>query len=209
MIGLIIALVKLHNQLSLTNMKNLVRLSYVVVAVGAILIAGCKGKEKTPAGEKEVVVPCSGPDYFTTNKVFRSNSIGESMDQVTSKKKALTNARNELAQAISTTVKTVTDNYTNSREFNNKEELEQRFESLNREVVDQTLTGIRTICEKLVQTKEGNFKTYIAIELSADELVAKYNERLSKDERLKIDYDYEKFKDTFDKEMEKMANKSN
>ena len=186
-------------------MKNLFKVSFAVVIAAAIVLEGCKSKEKTPVGEKEVVVPCSGPDFFTTNKVFRANSIGESMDQVTSKKKALTNARNELAQAINTTVKTVTDNYVNSREFNNKEELEQRFESLNREVVDQTLTGVRTICEKLVQTKEGNYKTYIAIELSADELVAKYNERLSKDERLKIDYDYEKFKETFDKEMEKMG----
>ena len=179
--------------------------SFVVMMAAVILITGCKSKEKTPAGEKEVAVPCSGPDYFTNNKVFRGNSIGESMDQVTSKKKALTNARNELAQAINTTVKTVTDNYVNSRELNRKEELEQRFESLNREVVDQTLTGVRTICEKLVQTKDGNYKTYVAIELSADELVAKYNERLSKDDRLKIDYDYEKFKDTFNKEMDKMG----
>ncbi len=179
--------------------------SFLAMMAAAVLISGCKSKEKTPAGEKEVLVPCSGPDYFTNNKVFRGNSIGESMDQVTSKKKALTNARNELAQAINTTVKTVTDNYVNSRELNRKEELEQRFESLNREVVDQTLTGVRTICEKLVQTKEGNYKTYVALELSADELVAKYNERLSKDDRLKIDYDYEKFKDTFNKEMDKMG----
>ncbi len=186
-------------------MKKLTNLSFVLIAVAAVLISGCKSKEKTPAGEKEVLVPCSGPDFFTTNKVFRSNSIGESMDQVTSKKKALTNARNELAQAINTTVKTVTDNYVNSREMNKKEELEGRFESLNREVVDQTLSGIRTICEKLVQTKDGTYKTYVAIELSADELVKKYNERLSTDERLKIDYDYEKFKDTFNKEMDKMG----
>jgi len=186
-------------------MKKLTNLSFVLIAVAAVLISGCKSKEKTPVGEKEIVVPCSGPDFFTTNKVFRSNSIGESMDQVTSKKKALTNARNELAQAINTTVKTVTDNYVNSREMNKKEELEGRFESLNREVVDQTLSGIRTICEKLVQTKDGSYKTYVAIELSADELVKKYNERLSTDERLKIDYDYEKFKDTFNAEMDKMG----
>lgn len=182
----------------------MIRLSYVAVAIAA-MIASCKPKEKIPTGEKEVVVPCSGPDYFTNNKVFRANSIGESMDQVTSKKKALTNARNELAQSIQTTVKTVTDNYTNSREMNRREELEQRFEQLNREVVDQTLQGVRTICEKLVQTKEGNYKTYVAIELSADDLVKQYNERLSKDERLKIDYDYEKFKKTFDDEMSKKS----
>ncbi len=187
-------------------MKKLNYLSLVVL-IAAALIAGCKGKQKIPAGEKEVVVPCSGSDYFTTAKFFRANSIGESQDQVTSKKKALTNARNELAQAINTTVKTVTDNYVNSREMNNKEEVEERFESLNREVVDQTLSGIRTICEKLVKTSQGSYKTYVAIELSADELVSKYNERLSKDERLKIDYDYEKFKETFEKEMEKMNNK--
>ncbi len=184
-------------------MKNLIRLSSVLALVAAVFVVGCKSKQPIPSGEKEVVVPCSGPDFFTSNKVFRANSIGESMDQVTSKKKALTNARNELAQSIQTTVKTVTDNYTNSREMNKREELEQRFETLNREVVEQTLSGVRTICEKLVQTKEGNYKTYIALELSADDLVKQYNERLSKDDRLKIDYDYEKFKDTFDKEMAK------
>ncbi len=183
------------------------KLNYVslIVFIAAALIAGCKAKQKTPAGEKEVVVPCSGSDFFTNTKFFRANSIGESQDQVTSKKKALTNARNELAQAINTTVKTVTDNYVNSREMNNKEQVEERFESLNREIVDQQLSGVRTICEKLMKTNEGTYKTYVAIELSADELVSKYKERLSTDERLKIDYDYEKFKETFDKEMEKMG----
>jgi len=177
----------------------------MLVALSAVMIVGCKSKKDAPPkGETEVVVPCSGPDYFTTNKFFRANSIGESQDQVTSKRKALTNARNELAQAIQTTVKTVTDNYVNSREMNNREEIEERFETLNREVVDQTLAGIRTLCEKLVRTEQGTYKTYIAIELSADELVAKYNERLSQDERLRIDYDYEKFKETFEKEMDKL-----
>jgi hypothetical protein len=189
-------------------MKKFTYSTLMLIALAGIFMIGCKSKKvKTPDGEKEVVIPCSGPDFFTTNKVFRANSIGESMDQVTAKKKALTNARNELAQAIQTTVKTVTDNYVNSREMNKKEELEQRFESLNREVVDQTLSGIRTICEKNMLTQTGTYKSYIAIELSADDLVKKYNERLSTDDRLKIDYDYEKFKDTFNKEMDKMANK--
>jgi len=186
-------------------MKKLTNLSFVVIAIAAAVIAGCKGKEKLPKGETEVVVPCSGTGFFTDAKFFRSNSMGESMDQVTSKKKALTNARNELAQAINTTVKTVTDNYVNSRTMNAKEELEQRFESLNREVVDQSLSGIVTKCEKLMKTEQGTYKTYVALELSAEDLVAKYNERLSKDDRLKIDYDYEKFKDTFNQEMDKMA----
>lgn len=189
-------------------MKKLTYSSFILAALAITVMVSCKSKkEATPKGETEVVIPCSGADYFTTKQAFRANSSGESQDQNTAKKKALTNARNELAQAIQTTVKTVTDNYVNSREMNNREEIEERFESLNREVVDQTLSGIRTICEKNMLTQQGTYKSYVAIELSADELVTKYNERLSKDERLKIDYDYEKFKETFDKEMEKMGGK--
>jgi len=187
-------------------MKKIRIYSIVAVAIAAALIGGCKSsKTKLPSGETEVSIPCSGPGFYTDNKVFRANSIGESMDLVTAKKKALTNARNDLAQSIQTTVKTVTDNYTNSTSMDKKEQLEQKFESLNREVVDQTLQGIRTICEKPVQTKDGNYKYYIAIELSADDLVKQYNSRLSSDDKLKVDYDYEKFKDTFNKEMDKMA----
>jgi hypothetical protein len=185
-------------------MKTLTSSTLMIIALGAVLMIGCKAKQKTPKGESEVVVPCSGSEYFTNNKFFRANSIGESQDQVTSKKKALANARAELAASISTTVKAVTDNYTNSREMNNREQVEERFEQLNREIVEQRLSGVRTLCEKLMKTDQGTYKTYIAIELSADELVASYNERLSKDERLRIDYDYEKFKETFENEMEKL-----
>ena len=190
----------------MSSMKRITYSTLMLVALGGVFLDACKSKEKTPKGETEVTVPCSGPDFFTTNKFFRANSIGESQDQVTSKKKALANARAELAASIQTTVKAVTDNYTNSREMNNKEQVEERFEQLNREIVDQKLTGLKTICEKLMKTDNATYKTYIAIELSAEDLVATYNERLSKDDRLKIDYDYEKFKDTFEKEMEKMGN---
>lgn len=181
----------------------------------AVLLSGaftaCKSKkkiaaEKQPSGETEINVLCSGPEYFTDNKVFRANALGESMDQATAKKKALANARAQMASDINTQLKGVIDNYVNSREVNNVEEVVERFEGLTREVVDQKLTGVRTICEKQVTVNAtGNFKTYIAIELSAQDLLAAYNERLSKDDRLKVDYDYEKFKETFDKEMEKLG----
>ncbi|MEP1094146.1 MAG: hypothetical protein ABJG78_03500 [Cyclobacteriaceae bacterium] len=179
----------------------------IIVALMAIFNA-CKTAPpaSSPVGEVEVIVPCSGSEYFSTNEVFRANSIGESSDQVISKKKALTNVRAELAASIQTTVKTVTDNYVNSREFNNKEEVEERFESLNREVVNQEISGTAVICEKQMRTSEGRYKTYMALEIAASDLLQAYNERLSKDERLKIDYDYEKFKKTFDEEMSKMGN---
>ena len=74
-------------------MKHLNWSTLMLVVLGGVFLVAGKGKEKIPKGETEVVVPCSGPDFFTTNKFFRANSIGESQDQVTSKKKALANAR--------------------------------------------------------------------------------------------------------------------
>ncbi|MBM3435374.1 MAG: hypothetical protein FJY07_04045 [Bacteroidetes bacterium] len=152
-----------------------------------------------------IEVYCSGPEFQSDKEYFRANQLGESMDQATAKKKAMSNTRADLAAAIQTTVKAVIDNYLNSRELNKVEDLEQKYEALSREVIDQKLTGVKTICEKTTKTSEGNYKTYIALELAGDELMNAMNARLSQDDKLKIDYDYEQFKKTFDAEMDKMA----
>ena len=188
----------------------------VMLMLTALMLvgAGCKSKKKQaeieaakpPLGETEVKVMCSGPEFFTDDKAFRANNLGESMDQATAKKKAMANARADLASAIQTQIKGVIDNYVNSTEMNNKEQVGERFEGLTREVLDQKLSGTKTICEKTMQTGTGNYKTYVAIELSAQDLLAAYNQRLSQDDKLKVDYDYNKFKDTFEKEMNKLKN---
>jgi hypothetical protein len=182
-----------------------------ILALGIIpFLFSCNSTKKAannqpvPQTEVEVVIPCSGTDFFTNNKYFRANSIGESLDQVVSKRKALSNARADMAASVKILVESVVDNYVKSSELNNVEQVEERFEGLNREVIKEELVGIKTICEKLTKTTEGKFKTYIAIELSAQKLVDKFHERMMKDDLLKIDYDYEKFKNTFEEEMEKL-----
>jgi hypothetical protein len=118
----------------------------------------------------------------------------------------MANARADLASSLQTTIKGVIDNYVNSREFNNREEIEERFEGLTREVIDQNLSGVKTICSQPVQVNAtGAFKYYVAIELSGADIAADYNERITKDERLKIDYDYEKFRAIFDQEMDERS----
>lgn len=187
-------------------MKKIFTYSAICLAALSFSLTGCKNKKSTPKKEGEVLLKqyCTGSDYFSNNKYFRANAIGESIDQMTARKKALSNAKSQLAGDINTTMKVVGDNYVKSSEYNNKEEVLERFEENSRTVVNQSLTGIKTICEEFTKTSEGKFKCYIAIELSGDDIVSKYNERLSKDEYLKVDYNYEKFKETFDKEMEKM-----
>lgn len=189
----------------------------VLCIFSIVLFASCRsGKQVTspsrltlPQGDVEIEVACSGPGYFTNGEVFRANSVGESIDLSVSKRKAMANARSQLAASIQTTVKAVTDNYVNSSENNNSEQIEERFESLNREVVSQELRGLRKICERHFRTGDGKYKTYVAIELSAQELVSAYHHRLQNIQGLPIDYDYEKFKQMFEAEMLKLDPEQN
>ena len=124
------------------------------------------------------------------------------------KKKALSNAKAELAGQISTTMKVVGDNYVKSSEFNNTEELLERFEENARTVINERLSGIKPICDRLTQvTATGKYKYYVALELSGEDLVDDYYKSLSNDQSLKIDYNYEKFKQTFEEEMAKLENR--
>ncbi len=184
----------------------------ILVAAIAIFGSACGKKKKkaaeTPKPKGEVLINeyCTGDQYMSTKEAFRATATGESMDRETAKKKARSNANSEMAKTISSTMKIVGDNYVNSTEFNNKEEVTETFQEMARTVVDQELRGAIEICEKLTQREDGTFVSYVALELSGSKIADAYNKGLSQNEKLKADYNYEKFKDTFNKEMEKMEN---
>ncbi len=189
--------------------KNLATL-LLIMGLGFGFTACKKNKGTTetpkPSGETLINEYCTGSDFFSDKKTFRATATGESMDRETAKKKARSNANAELAKTIKTTMQIVGDNYVNSTEFNNKEEVTETFNEMARTVIDQELVGAIKICDKLTQKADGNYISYIAIELSGGDIVSKYHENLSKDERIKAEYNYETFKETFEAEMEKLGN---
>lgn len=189
-----------------------IRFSSLALLMGGLMMAavftGCGNKKKAVnEGEVSLILPCSGDDYFSDKKMFRANASGESLDQMTAKKKAMSNARAQLSADINTIMKVVSDNYVKSSEVNNDEEVLERFEENARSVINQELRGVKQICEELVRVKAtGKYKYYVAIELAGDDIVEAYNNRLSDDDQLKVDYNYERFKKTFEEEMEKYRN---
>jgi hypothetical protein len=181
-----------------------------IAAVTMIAIPSCKKNKdevKTPDPKGEVIINeyCSGSEYKSTKEAFRSTATGESMDRETAKKKARSNSMSEMAKTINATMKIVGDNYVNSTEVNNKEEVTESFNEMARTVVDQELRGCIEICEKLTQRPDGTYVSYVALELSGNSIADAYQNGLSKNDKLKADYNYEKFKETFDKEMEKLS----
>lgn len=182
-----------------------------VTFMAASLVSCGKNKEVVNnMKDSEVIeIPCSGPDFWSNEDHFRANALGESGDLMTAKKKAMSNARAQLSADIESTMKVVGDNYVKSVEVNNVEELTETFQENARTVVNQTLRGVRTICEKqMMNSKTGQYQYYVAIELGSQEFLEKMNERLSSDDRIRAEYDYQKFKETFDAEMDKLESQN-
>jgi len=191
--------------------KKILKVSSMLLLVVSVafMFTSCKSKQNVIAqkddGEVEIKMYCSGDEYNSSPKALRYSAVGESMDQMTSKKKAMSDARAGLAASINTQVKAVVDNYVNSGNFNNKEELMKKYEGLNREVINQSLSGVIVKCERMTRTKAGNYKSYVCVELGSDDILKTINNRATNDEMLKVDYNYEKFKKTFETEMNKLG----
>ena len=179
----------------------------VCVVTMMMIVTGCKTTKPVVSndGEVELKVSCSGPEFFTSKGVIRASAFGERQDQMLAKKKAQANTREQLAATLNVTIKSVVDNYYSSRAIDNVEQAKTRFEGLTRQVVDQQLSGVATICEKFAKTKAGTFKCYLAQELSGEEIVKGISAKISQDDKLRLDFEYEKFKNEFNKEMDKGA----
>lgn len=180
-------------------------LALAVILGASFMFSGCgssKDVAKKKEGYEKVKIYCSGPEYESSDGVMRANASGNSNDMELAREKALTNARNRLSEQLEVMVSNLTDYYKKETDFLEKSSMEKRFEDLIREVSENKLQGAIPICEEVTQNDEGHYIAYAAVELGGDEFVKNSANRLSKDEELKVDYDYEKFKESYKKAME-------
>src|ERR1017187_1065687 len=181
----------------------------IIAATFGILVAinSCKAPKNVEkaTGATEVSLPLSGKEYQSDKDNFRAKQSGKSPDLATAKKIALQNAKSELAGNIQSVVKRVTDQYTNQRTVGNKQDFENKFEELAREVVDQTLTDVKVIGEKIFKETDGTYTYWAAVEDSKQSILDGVDNKISKNASLKLDYDKKKFEDIFNSEMDKMS----
>jgi len=190
------------------------KLMVIFLAGTMIFFAFSCGSNKkvttTPApampGMTKITVPLSGIEYLSNKEFFRAKSSGKSPDMATAKKIALNNAKTEIASLIQSTIKSVTDNYTNQRSLTNAQDFENRFETLSREVVSQRLSDVSIIGEEVYKDQAGAVEYWVAIAISKEAILNGITSKVSMDQKLQIDYDKKKFEDTFNAEMEKMKN---
>lgn len=193
-------------------MKNQVtKLLSAVVLLGGIasVNVACKSKKVTPieeqTGAKEISVPFSGKDYETNKENFRARSSGNSPDMITAKKIALQNAKSEMAGMIQTTMKKVTEQYTNQRQIGTNQEFSNKFEELAREVTNQTLTDVAVIGEKIFKETNNTYTYWVAIEANKKTVLEGMDKAIGQNQKIAQDYDKKKFEEIFNSEMEKLA----
>ncbi len=177
----------------------------VALAASVMGMYSCKPKETTAGGSdfKEITVPCQSEGYSDAMN-FRASGMGTSMNMATSKDKALLNAKTRLAGLIESTVKAVTEQYTNEIDVGDKKEFEQSFEQMVRDVTKRTLVEVSITCEKTGKNAKGEFETYLALSVTKDAIYNGVNQGINKDQKLQLKYDQMKFKEKFDEEMEKL-----
>ncbi len=189
------------NHQKILSMKRV----FICLAVGLITMA-CGSKKEVAAykGDVAVNVPCSGKEYRSDKDHLRALGTGYATSMQIARDKALVAARAELGTQVSALMKRVTDNYASSYEIGMDEESKGKFQDLTRQVVNQELNGTIVICDETQRTQDGKFRCYVVVELVGTDLVNKVANSVKNDDKLRIDYEYEKFKEEFEKEMSKL-----
>jgi hypothetical protein len=185
-------------------MMNALRFSpWILVLTAGLFLTGCKST--SPAGER-VKEPFSGNKYQSSGRYFRAVGKGDSQDENIAKNKADLQAKKELAQQVETRMKVVTDQYLAETEVNNKSEVNDKFQSLIREITNTTIADLRKIGDqKYYNAEEKRFTVYVAYEIHKRDMYrfmkrqAKLDTRLNEAERKAIE-------DIIDEELRRIEN---
>lgn len=177
---------------------------FLCLAVAMALAACGTKKQAAYKGDVAVTVPCSGKEYRSNKDQLRALGTGYSTSLQVARDKALVAARAELATQINVLMKRVTDNYASSYEMGIDEEVKGKYQDLARQVVNQELNGTIVICDETQRTQDGKFRCYLVVELAGTDVMNKVANKVRNDDKLRIDFEYERFKQEFEKEMGKM-----
>jgi hypothetical protein len=169
-------------------------------AVALIFLVGCTAK--SPMGT-QVKEPFSGNKYESNDRFFRAVGKGESQDDNIASGKADLQAKKELAQQVGTQMKVVTDQYLHENETSGGSELNDKFQSLIREVTNTQLADLRKIGEEKYLNAEKNYTVFIAYEIHKRDMYRFMKKQAKLDKKLN-DAERKAIEEIIDEELKKV-----
>ena len=143
------------------------KMRYYFFILLIISISSCKTKGVFVEGDKAMLNPCKCDGNKESNIVSYS-AVGESVDEMYSKTKALTDARIGLASLIESRVLSLTNKFQESDNSNSTESISTKRKQATRLAVEQSLSNMRITCEQTMRTQSGTYKTYICLEIESE-----------------------------------------
>ena len=162
---------------------------FLGAALLTLVMASC-GSEKSVTSN----LPC--PDCQATTEVFKylGQHVATGDRQIQQARSMAANtARKELAAMIEATIKRVVDDYTSEYIDGENSEFKQRVQDISRTVIQQKVNGTPPTCE-------GTMPASTPGKSVLDDIASKIND----DEKLRTDFEYEKFKKVLEDEMSKL-----
>ena len=194
--------------------KNYIKMA-AIIAVVCMVAVGCKSSKNVPVAvtdkkempkqvgvpaEVEVTFPCSGID--SDKDYFRVNGTGKSKDRTMAKDRAYQNALAELASKLAGVM--AMENMKVAVSVNaDGEEFHDKMVAVSKLIAKANVAGYRTSCEKYtVNPQDGAYNCYVTIDFGKEKLVKEMYEAMSKDKLLKADYDFDRYLQMFEKDLE-------
>ena len=167
-----------------------------------LIVMGACGSSKSLG--KKVNEPFSSSKYESNKRYWRAVGKGASSNDNVAKGKADIQAKKELAQQVQTRMKVVTDQYFSDTETLNSEELNDKFQSLIREVTNTQIADLRKIGEeKYFNEETGDYTVFLAYEIHKKKMLRfmkKYARTNAKLDKVML----KSIEDMIDKELEEL-----
>lgn len=175
-----------------------------MMLIAGLVLASCSSRKatKSTVGNATIKIPCS--NYKSDDEYFRASQSANSTDLASSRDNALFAAKRRLAGIIETKIKEVGVRYSEERKIGNKSEFSEKIENEARSVVSQNLVDVNIVCEETLQKDDGSYNTFVAVECKKETLYNGMHSAISKNEKLRQDYDQQQFRKVFEEEMKKL-----
>jgi len=173
-----------------------------------MIAISCKSTDRIKENPEKTTYEfnCSGSDYLATADYFRTHKIGQSIDQPTSMRKAIQKGQEAIAVSIKTILEKSIESYLTTQDIQHDDILKKQVNRLTSEVSNELMEKVNVICEESMLTKNGMHKTYIVLELTANEVLNELQKQMSQNTQFQIKINAAELKRLFEQEMEKKLN---
>ncbi len=182
-------------------MKKLFLAVLALATVGCMVSCSSSKRAAKPSGMVEEVVPLGGAAYHSDADFFRAVQNAASSDRSVAQKMAMQNCRQELAANIQSQLELVIENYAKVQNTKYGEEAKGQYQELAYAVVQQRLTDVQVVEEKVFREESGNYRYYVCLQLPKKSIEDAMMAALESDEKLNLEFDLEQFKRVFEKQM--------